>query len=90
MVKVARRGAQRTRVILSNGVNELVSSQYDPPIAKGDKVILCPPTNDFKNPEQDAVFVGLSRMKKEGRLPDHVIEYMNKLKTDLGKHNALL
>ena len=88
VVKVVRKGGLNTRVILSNGRNDLVPAQYDPPIAVGDKVVLCPPTREFQDSSQDAVLVSLRRKRKEGKLPDHVVEALNKSKMELGKFNS--
>ena len=80
VVKVVRRGGLRTRVVLSNGRNDLVPSQYDTPVAVGDKVVLCPNTLGFYHPKTEAVLVSLRKMKKEGKLPDCVIDRLGRYK----------
>jgi hypothetical protein len=70
VVKVVRNGPVRTRVLLSNGRNDLVPS----PVYVGDKVVLCPYPNEKWTSGRDATLRSLKRMKDEGRLPAMVIE----------------
>jgi hypothetical protein len=70
VVKVVRNGIRQTRVLLSNGRNDLVPS----PVYVGDKVVLCPYPNEHWTPHRDSTLRGLRRMRDEGKLPAEVIE----------------
>ena len=79
MVKVVRRGGRNTRVILSNGRNDLVPSTVDgfKNVEEGDKVVLCPYPDESWTRDKDAVTMSLRRMKKEGKFPQQAIDNMN-------------
>jgi hypothetical protein len=72
VVKVVRHGIRLTRVLLSNGRNDLVPS----PAYEGDKVVMCPSPDGLWDYRRDAAIKGLRKMRDEGRLPDHAIELM--------------
>lgn len=83
VVKVVRRGELRTRVLLSNGRNELIPTPHishptfvEVPIhvEVGDTVVMLPSTDGWEDVDRDVVMQGLIRMKKAGTIPDFVIK----------------
>jgi len=89
VVKVVRVGPRNTRVLLSNGRNDMVPSAYVPPIAVGDKVVLCPYPNSAWTSRKDATLASLRKKYDEGKLTDEVLDTMAKAGFDLRKYVGL-
>jgi hypothetical protein len=76
VVKVVRHGYSKTRVLLSNGRNELIPSPREGKwVQVGDTVVMCPSSDGKWDVDRDVAIQTMIRMRKNG-LPDYALQFM--------------